>query len=320
MQMPQNLLVKEYRLISRKTLWNNMLKYAFIASPHGNGLDCHRTWEALVLGCIPIVKKSPLDGLYEGLPVLIVNEWSDINEQLLKDKIEEFKNKQFNMDKLKLEYWINKIKAAGDNIQVGGDEIYNKNQNSNIIDLSQFENKIYSQNGEDGITMKLVELIYGNDNINKYYVEFGVEDGNECNTRILREQYKWNGLLMDGSHENNDINLKKEFIYKDNVIELFKKYNVPTHINLLCVDTDYNDFYLLNEIFKKYTCDIIICEYNASLLPTEDKIIIYEKNSMWNGTNYFGASLLSLKQLGEKSMTGFMLLGLTLDYIESINN
>ena len=54
------------------------------------------------------------------------------------------------------------------------------------MDLSLFENKIFSQNGEDGIIMKLVELIYNGDNHNRVYVEFGVENGIECNTRILR--------------------------------------------------------------------------------------------------------------------------------------
>ena len=87
------------------------------------------------------------------------------------------------------------------------------------MDLKVFEQKIFSQNGEDGITMKLVELIYGEDSNNKYYVEFGVESGNECNTRILREKYNWTGLLMDGSHENNTINLQKEFITKENIFK-----------------------------------------------------------------------------------------------------
>ena len=59
------------------------------------------------------------------------------------------------------------------------------------MDLSLFENRIFSQNGEDGITMKLVDLIYNGDNNNKYYVEFGVGNCIECNTRILREKYNW---------------------------------------------------------------------------------------------------------------------------------
>jgi len=74
------------------------------------------------------------------------------------------------------------------------------------IDLELFEFKLYSQNGEDGIITKLIDLIYENNKYNKYYVEFGVENGSECNTRILREQYNWSGLQMDGSNENEFIN------------------------------------------------------------------------------------------------------------------
>lgn len=185
------------------------------------------------------------------------------------------------------------------NLSISGwqeDAIYTKVE----INLSDFEKKIYSQNGEDGITMKLIELIYHGNNDNKFYVEFGVENGNECNTKVLREKYNWNGLQMDGSNKNDSINLRKEFITKENVVELFKKYNVPQNINVLSVDIDFNDFYCLKEILENYSCDIIICEYNATHLPDEDKIVIYDKNGCWDGTNYFGVSLLSLDKLGKK--------------------
>jgi hypothetical protein len=166
------------------------------------------------------------------------------------------------------------------------------------VDLEPYENKLFSQNGEDGITLKLIELLYDNNHRNKYYVEFGVENGAECNTRLLRDIYSWQGLQMDGSNENEAMNLRREFITKENVVELFKKYNVPPLINILSVDIDFNDFYCLNEILKHYTCDIIICEYNATHLSDEDKVIIYDKNGGWDGSNYFGASLLALEQLG----------------------
>ncbi len=177
------------------------------------------------------------------------------------------------------------------------ENMYNQND---LIDLNNYEKKIYSQNGEDGISEKIIDLLYGNDKNNKYYVEFGVENGMECNTRILREKYNWNGLLMDGSNENTNINLQKEFLKKENIVELFKKYNVPNHINLLCVDIDFNDFYLTNEILKKYESDIIIVEYNATHLANEDKIVIYNSTQMWDYTNYFGASLLSYTKLFNK--------------------
>ena len=53
------------------------------------------------------------------------------------------------------------------------------------MELGIFEKKIFSQNGEDGITMKLVELIYNGNNDNKFYVEFGVENGMEERYNIL---------------------------------------------------------------------------------------------------------------------------------------
>ncbi len=171
---------------------------------------------------------------------------------------------------------------------------------TNQIFLNNYEKQIYSQNGEDGIIEKIIDLIYQNNKYNKYYVEFGVENGMECNTRILREKYNWKGLLMDGSNENTNINLQKEFLTKDNIVNLFKKYNVPKYINLLCIDIDFNDFYLTNNILKEYESDIIIVEYNAIHLPTEDKVVIYNGDYMWDKTNYFGSSLLSYNKLLNK--------------------
>jgi hypothetical protein len=83
----------------------------FILSPRGNGLDCHRTWEALWLGSIPIVKSSTLDSLLEDLPVLIVDEWSQIDEAYLNQKYAEMGSKSFNLRKLFFAYWSEKINS-----------------------------------------------------------------------------------------------------------------------------------------------------------------------------------------------------------------
>jgi len=107
--IPHNIIHFEKNQIPRNKTWENQINYAFVLSPHGNGLDCHRTWEALVLGCIPIVKKSDIDSLYEDLPVLIVNNWSNLNQDLLTNTIDKFKNKIFNYNKLSLKYWIDKF-------------------------------------------------------------------------------------------------------------------------------------------------------------------------------------------------------------------
>jgi hypothetical protein len=97
--------------IKRIDTWKNQSKYAFVISPHGNGLDCHRTWEALILNCIPIVKSSEIIDLYKDLPVLIVNKWSDVNANLLQTTYDKFKNQNYDYDKLLLDYWKNKINS-----------------------------------------------------------------------------------------------------------------------------------------------------------------------------------------------------------------
>ncbi len=109
-KIPNNLLELENHKVNRFTTWLNQIKYTFVLSPHGNGLDCHRTWEALILGCIPIVKTSQIDNLYIDLPVLIVKNWEEITEELLTNTIENFKNRSFKNEKLTLKYWINNFK------------------------------------------------------------------------------------------------------------------------------------------------------------------------------------------------------------------
>lgn len=101
------------------TTWESDLTYIpylkkvasskFVLSPHGGGLDCHRTWESMYMGSYPVVKTSTLDPLYEDLPVLILQDWSELNEEFLEKKFEEFSQKKFNLEKLYFDYWLQKI-------------------------------------------------------------------------------------------------------------------------------------------------------------------------------------------------------------------
>jgi len=106
--------VMEYEVerISRGVTWTRQSELAFVASPHGFGLDCHRTWEAMVLGCIPIVKRSKVGVMFEDLPVLAVNSWDEVTPGLLEKTVEDMRSKTFNYDKLSLAYWTNLIEQA----------------------------------------------------------------------------------------------------------------------------------------------------------------------------------------------------------------
>jgi hypothetical protein len=95
--------------LSRSQTWGEMCKYSFVLSPFGNGYDCHRTWEALSFGAIPIVRAKHFKGLFADLPVLNVDEWSDITQELLQNTIREFKQRNFNYEKLTLKYWTDQM-------------------------------------------------------------------------------------------------------------------------------------------------------------------------------------------------------------------
>lgn len=161
------------------------------------------------------------------------------------------------------------------------------------IDLSVFERKVFSQQGEDGVILKLVELLGIK---NGYYVEFGVESGHECNTRLLREQHGWQGLMMDGRFHNPQINLQKEIVTAENINQLFHKHGVPDDFDLLSIDIDYNDFYVWKAITTRPK--IVIIEYNVVHGFDQDKIVLYDPKGWWDHSDYYGASMLALYKLG----------------------
>jgi len=92
----------------RKKLPNfltDLKKSKFVFSPRGKNFDSFRTWETLLLGSIPIIKRDPFSYLYEDLPVLIVDDYSEITEEFLLTKYEEMSEKTYNFDKLYINYW-----------------------------------------------------------------------------------------------------------------------------------------------------------------------------------------------------------------------
>ncbi|CAF3652941.1 unnamed protein product [Rotaria sp. Silwood1] len=93
-------------------IYSRNREYAFWLSPRGNGIDCHRTWEALYLDAIPIVWNSSLNILYEDLPVIIIQNDTEITETFLREKLHEISMKKYHQmnqvyrfEKLRNAYW-----------------------------------------------------------------------------------------------------------------------------------------------------------------------------------------------------------------------
>jgi len=81
----------------------------FVFSPEGNGIDCHRTWEILLMGSIPIVKHSTIDKVFDGLPVLLVDDWQEVTQEFLEKQYAIMNQKNYNMERLYADYWIEQI-------------------------------------------------------------------------------------------------------------------------------------------------------------------------------------------------------------------
>jgi hypothetical protein len=88
-----------------------LVRSKFVLSPRGNGLDCHRTWEALYMGAIPILRTSSADSLYEDLPVVIIKDWREVTEEFLVKKEEEMRTKKYRLEKVYAYYWLNLIES-----------------------------------------------------------------------------------------------------------------------------------------------------------------------------------------------------------------
>jgi hypothetical protein len=177
--------------------------------------------------------------------------------------------------------------------------------------LIEAEFQVFSQWGEDGIIQYIINQI---DIPNKIFVEFGVENYLEANTRFLLINDNWSGLVIDGSKENikfihkdyiywkYDLTAIHSFITKDNINQLIQQNIDTVDIGLLSIDIDGNDYWIWNEI-NYIKPRIVVCEYNSVFGNQKYVTTPYKKDFVRGNAHhsdlYFGASLPAFCQLAE---------------------
>lgn len=168
-------------------------------------------------------------------------------------------------------------------------------------ELKKAERSIYSQGGQDGVLAEIFNQIgHGS----RKLVDIGARDGVEIsNTANLRLRYGWEALLID-AEPLADI-VKQEIITRENINDVIWKYGVWDY-DYINIDIDGNDMYVLDSI--KHRPRVITIEYNSKFYNNESYAIEYNPNHKWEGDDYYGASLLALKKLGERK-------GYTLVYV-----
>lgn len=160
--------------------------------------------------------------------------------------------------------------------------------------LAKAEERISSQNGEDGVLDAIFEMI---GTTNRYFVEFGCEDATQCNAAYLLRS-GWRGLFMDGAGISGNplATVHEEFVTAENVNALFAKYDVPNAFDLLSIDVDGNDYHIWNAL--TFRPRVVVIEYNAHVGPAQALVMPYNPAFVWDGTDYFGASLRAMRDLG----------------------
>ena len=212
--------------------------------------------------------------------------------------------------------WVNllRLNRSIDDIQINIAKSYFLSEtfiNNETLDNAGY--KVFSQWDEDGI----IQWIVNNTEIkNKNFIEFGVEDYHESNTRFLLINNFWKGLVIDSS-KNNIIKIKNSyyswrgglkskcsFITTDNVNDILKTSGFDKDIGLLSIDIDGMDYHILESI-NYYEPRILICEFNPIFSNDKDRKIVvpYKKNfdrsKAHYSNNYYGCSLKALIDLAK---------------------
>lgn len=189
------------------------------------------------------------------------------------------------------------------------------------LKLCETEFSAYSQWGEDGIISWLVGML---PEIPRTFVEFGVVDYLEANTRLLLQIQNWRGLVMDGSADNiqaikrqdiswrHDLTAKCAFIDSENINGLMTDAGFQGEIGLLSIDIDGNDYWVWKAI-DAVSPVIVVSEYNAVLGDLLELTVPYradfDRSRAHYSNQYFGASIRALASLAKSK--GYTFVGTT---------
>jgi len=184
--------------------------------------------------------------------------------------------------------------------------------------LHDAEFKVFSQFGDDGILQYLVHQTCPEKHV---FIEFGVQDYEEANTRFLLVNDNWSGLIMDGDLQamaalrqekiywRHDLTAIGVFVTCDNINQLFLDSGFSGEIGLLSIDIDGNDYWVW-EAIDCVNPVIVTVEYNSVFGRERAVTVSYDpqfyRTQAHNSNLYWGASLKALCLLAEKKGYAFV--------------
>ena len=106
----------ETNAVPRNSTWLRQSECMFVVSPEGAGMDCHRTWEAILLGCVPILKRNAMSALFADLPVMVVEDWREVQREALMNYFQMLPERKFDFSPLFRQHWMHKIEGRSPRI------------------------------------------------------------------------------------------------------------------------------------------------------------------------------------------------------------
>jgi len=176
------------------------------------------------------------------------------------------------------------------------------------VPLQDYERSVFSQFGEDGLIEKIFEIIEPGP---RFAVEFGAADGiSSSNTRNLILNHGWGALLIEGDEARAQqltenyrdiprVTSLQAWIFPGNVEILFEENGVPGDLDLLVIDIDSNDYYVW-KVIHEFKPKVVMIELNPLFPPPQRMVIDFHPLNFWDHTDYFGASIQSMYELGKR--------------------
>jgi SAM-dependent methyltransferase len=173
--------------------------------------------------------------------------------------------------------------------------------------LTAFELCCFSQHGEDGVIAEILHRIGVTEG---WFVEFGIESGHEGNCVFLADVLGWSGLFIEADETdhaalarkyaaNPRVTTPRAAVTPANAEALFGRAGVPPEPDILSIDVDGDDYWIWESI-QGYRPRAVVIEYNPTLPPGRRLVQPADHPGGWAATDFFGASLDALADLGER--------------------
>jgi hypothetical protein len=167
-------------------------------------------------------------------------------------------------------------------------------------DLTRYELRVFSQNGEDGV---LVEILNRIGPTHRYFVEFGIQEGVEGNCVLLADVLGWSGLFIEADadgfaqvsrkYAGSRVQVVQELVTAERFDDILTAAGVPAEPDVLSIDIDGNDVYVWDAL-ERFRPRIVVVEYNSGIAPERPQAQPHDPDRGWDGSGAFGSNLAAL--------------------------